>query len=69
MVKALACQVEGPRFESHHGKVLEKVSVKIALEKKPAILCLHDGIPDDRSAPQLVKRPGCVLSCLYDWST
>ena len=35
-------------------------------KKKPAILCLHDGSLDDRSAPQLIKRPGCVLSCLYD---
>ena len=46
-----------------------KVSVKKFWKKKkkrPAILCLHDGSPDDGSAPQLVKRPGCVLSCLYD---
>ena len=35
-------------------------------KKRPAILCLHDGSPDDGSAPQLVKRLGCVLSCLYD---
>ena len=35
-------------------------------KKRPAILCLHEGSPDDGSAPQLVKRPGCVLSCLYD---
>ena len=28
--------------------------------------CLHDVSPDDWSAPQLVKRLGCVLSCLYD---
>ena len=71
MVKALACRVEGPRFKSHHGKSFEKVSVKKVSEKKsqPAILCLHDGSPDDRSAPQLVKRLGCVLSCLYDWCT
>ena len=54
------------------GKVSEKVSVKKKKKKKkkkknqPAILCLHDGSPDDGSAPQLVKRPGCVLSCLYD---
>ena len=79
MVKALACRVEGPGFESHHGKrfgkVLEKVSVKkkksfggkkMFRKKRPAILCLHDGSPDDGSAPQLVKRLGCVLSCLYD---
>ena len=51
------------------GKVSEKVSVKKFRKKKPAILCLHDGSPDDGSAPQLVKRPGCVLSCLYDWCT
>ena len=38
-------------------------------KSQPAILCLHDGSPDDGSAPQLVKRPGCVLSCLYDWCT
>ena len=56
------------------GKVSEKVSVKkfrknkkiIKNKKRPAILCLHDGSPDDGSAPQLVKRLGCVLSCLYD---
>ena len=52
------------------GKVSEKVSEKkkkkFREKKRPAILCLHDGSPDDRSAPQLVKRPGCVLSCLYD---
>ena len=29
MVKALACQVEGPGFKSHHGKKFrKKVSVK-----------------------------------------
>ena len=38
-------------------------------KKRPAILCLHDGSPDDGSAPQLVKRPGCVPSCLCDWCT
>ena len=48
---------------------LEKVSEKKKKKSQPAILCLHDGSPDDRSAPQLVKRPGCVLSCLYDWCT
>ena len=73
MVKALACQVEGPGFKSHYGKsfgkVLEKKKKKKKKKKKPAILCLHDGSPDDGSAPQLVKRPGCVLSCLYDWCT
>ena len=31
MVKALACRVEGPGFESHHGK---KVSVKKFWKKK-----------------------------------
>ena len=68
MVKALACRVEGPGFKSHLGKVSEKVSVqkKKKKKKRPAILCLHDGSPDDGSAPQLIKRPGCVLSCLYD---
>ena len=53
---------------------LKKNKIKKSLEKKkkkfrkkrPAILCLHDGSPDDRSAPQLIKRLGCVLSCLYD---
>ena len=43
------------------GKVLKKVSIKKFRKKKasqPAILCLHDGRPDDGSAPQLVKRPG-----------
>ena len=49
------------------GKVSEEKKKK--KKKKPAILCLHDGSPDDGSAPQLVKRPGCVLSCLYDWCT
>ena len=70
MVKALTCRVEGPGFESHHGKSFgKKVSVKKFPKKKPAILCLHDGSPDDGSAPQLIKRLGCVLSCLYDWCT
>ena len=58
MVKALAWRVEGPGFKSHHGKSFGK--------KRPAILCLHDGSLDDGSAPQLIKRLGCVLSCLYD---
>ena len=72
MVKALACQVEGPGFKSHHGKSFGKSFDKKKKKKKkkrPAILCLHDGSPDDGSAPQLVKRLGCVLSCLYDWCT
>ena len=51
MVKAHACQVEGPRFKSHHGKFEKK-------KKKPAILCLHDGSPDDGSAFQLIKGGG-----------
>ena len=49
MVKALACRVEGPRFQSHPGKFGEKI---------PAILGLHDGSPDDKSVPQLIKRAG-----------
>ena len=74
MDKALTCQVEGPGFKSHQGKVSEKVSVKsfgksFDKKKKAAILCLHDGSLDDGSAPQLIKRLGCVLSCLYDWCT
>ena len=48
-------------------KKKKKVSVQKKKKKKPAILCLHDGSPDDRSAPQLIKRLGFVLSCLYDW--
>ena len=47
------------------GKVSEKVLVKKFWKKKasqPAILCLHDGSPDNRSAPQLVKKAGvCAI--------
>ena len=39
------------------GKVFEKFWLK-SLKKRPAILCLHDGSPDDGSAPQLIKRLG-----------
>ena len=54
MVKALACRVEGPGFESHHGKSFGKVSEKKKKKKKkPAILCLHDGSPDDGVLPNL----------------
>ena len=63
MVKVLACQAEGPGFESDQGKVSVK---KFWKKKLPAILCLHDGSPDDGSAPQPIKRLGCVLSCLHD---
>ena len=58
MVKALACRVEGPRFKSHHGKSFRKKKKKKKKKTQPAILCLHDGSPDDGSDPQLVKRPG-----------
>ena len=43
-----------------------KVSKKKKKKKRPAILCLHDGSLDDGSAPQLIKRQGCVLLCLYN---
>ena len=73
MVKVLAYRVAGPGFESDHGKSFRKVLEKNVLvksfkkkKKKLAILCLHDGSPDDGSTPQLVKGPGCVLLCLYD---
>ena len=53
------------------GKKFRLLSKKKKKKKKirPAILCLHDGSPDDGSAPQLVKRLGCVPSCLCDWCT
>ena len=47
-------------------KFRKKFRLKKKKKKRPAIFCLHDGSPDDGSAPQLVKRLGCVLSCLYD---
>ena len=53
MVKALGCQVKGPGFESHHGKKFGKI---FGGKKLPAVLCLHDGSPDDGCAPQLVKE-------------
>ena len=45
------------------GKVSEKKKKKKKeRKKKPAILCLHDGSPDDGSAPQLVKKAGvCAI--------
>ena len=67
MVKALTCRVEGPRFESDHGKRFRKkfrlkVSKKRKRKKTPAILCLHDGSPNDGCAPQLVKKAGvCAI--------
>ena len=70
MVKALACRVKGPgsnlTWEKFRKKFQKKKKKKKKKKKRPAILCLHDGSPDDGSAPQLVKRLGCVLSCLYD---
>ena len=66
-LRCLLAEWKVPGSNLTMGKVLEKVSVKkFQKKKRPAILCLHDGSPDDGRAPQLIKRLGCVLSCLYD---
>ena len=44
-----ACRVEGPGFESHHGKTFGKSFKK------------NDGSPDNGSVSQLIKRLGCVM--------
>ena len=62
MVKALACRVKGPgsnlTWEKFRKKFRKKKKKKKKKKKRPAILCLHDGSPDDGSAPQLVKGWG-----------
>ena len=46
------------------GKVSEKVLVKKKKKKKkrPAILCLHDGSPDDGSCSPTHKKAGVCAS-------
>ena len=67
MVKALACRVKGPGSNLTWEKFRKKFREKKKKKKKGQLSSdCTDGSPDDGSAPQLVKRLGCVLSCLYD---
>ena len=45
---------------------MEKFQLKVWNKSQPAILCLHDGSPDDGSTPQLIKKAGvCAIMSMW----